>query len=185
MRVALFSSALLLVLSGTTMAQVLDAPLYSNTDYRFAVIFPDEPMVREISYTTKDGASVLAQQFYVEQGTNQYLVTVVNLPAGPAVDQDAVEHAAEQLRQKGEVRFQFDICYDPDIPGRQLNIFQPDGRQLRANTYMWDHNLYITEAIATPGDTAALKLEQSIMLLNADGSEVNTGQGACPGQEPE
>ena len=183
MRVVLLSSALLFVLSGVAMAQLEDAALYRNTDYGFAVIFPDEPMVREISYTTKDSTSVLARQFYVERDTNQYLVTVVNLPTGPAVDHDAVEHAAEQVRQKGEVRFQFDRCYDPDVPGRQFSIIQPDGRQLRANTYMWDHNLYITEAIATPGDAAALKLEQSIMLLNTDGSEVDTGQGACPGQE--
>ena len=185
MRVALLSSALVLVLSGAAMAQALDASLYRNADYRFAVIFPDEPMVKEISYTTNDGASVLARQFYVEQGTNQYLVTVVNLPAGPAIDHDAVEHAAEQMRQKGEVRFQFDMGYDPGIPGRQLNILQPDGRQLRASAYMWDYNLYITEAIATPGDIAALKFEQSILLLNADGSPVDTGQGNCPVPRPE
>ena len=128
MRAALNISALVLVLSGAAMAQALDASLYRNMEYRFAAIFPDVPMVREISYMTNDGASVLAQQFYVEQGTNQYLVTVVNLPAGPAIDHDAVEHAAEQIRQKGEVRFQFDMAYDPGMPGRQLNIFQPDGR---------------------------------------------------------
>ena len=128
---------------------------------------------------------VPARQFYVEQGTNQYLVTVVNLPAGPAVDYYTVEHAAEQIRQKGEVRFEFDMGYDPGVPGRQFNILQPDGRQLRANAYMWDHNLYITEAIATPGDIAALKFEQSISLLNADGSLLDTGQGNCPFPRPE
>lgn len=54
-------------------------------------------MVREIAYITKDGTSVLARQFYVEQGTNQYFVTVVNLPIGPAVDYDAVEYAADDF----------------------------------------------------------------------------------------
>ncbi len=186
MRAALNISALVLVLSGVAMAQVLDAPLYRNMEYRFAAIFPDEPMVREISYVTKDGSSVLARQFYVEQGTNHYFVTVVNLPAGPAADYFAVEHAAEQMHQRGEIRFEFDMAYDPGIPGRQLDISQPDNRQLRASAYMWDYNLYITEAVAPPGNIAALKFDQSIMLLDADGNAVDTGSdGNLPVPRPE
>ena len=166
-------------------AQEIDASLYRDLEYRFAAIFPDTPQSREITYLTKDGATQAARQFYVEQGTNQYLVTVVALPAGPAIDYYAVAHAADQMRLKGEVRFEYDMAYDPGIPGRQLNILQPDGRQLRVSTYMWDHNLYIAEAIATPGDMAALKLEQSLLLLDADGNALDTGSGNCPIGPPE
>jgi len=166
-------------------AQEIDASLYRDLEYRFAAIFPATPQSREISYFTKDGVSLPAQQFYVEQGANQYMVTVVALPAGPAVDYYAVEHAADQMRLKGEVRFEYDDAYDPGIPGRQLNILQPDGRQLRVSTYMWDHNLYVAEAIATPGDMAALKLEQSLLLLDADGNALDTGEGNCPIPPPE
>jgi hypothetical protein len=165
--------------------QEIDASLYRDLEYRFAAIFPDTPQSREISYLTKDGASLSAQQFYVEQGTNQYLVTVVALPAGPAIDYYAVEHVANQMRLKGKVRFEYDDAYDPGIPGRQLNILQPDGRQLRVSTYMWDHNLYIAEAIAAPGDMAALKLEQSLLLLNAEGNALDTGSGNCPIAPPD
>ena len=77
------------------------------------------------------------------------------------------------------------MAYDPGIPGRQLNILQPDGRQLRVSTYMWEHNLYIAEAIAQPGDAAALKLEQSLLLLDLDGNPVDTGSGNCPIPPPE
>lgn len=185
MRTVLNVSALVLVLSSAAMAQALDASLYRNMEYRFAVIFPQAPMVREISYATKDGSAVLARQFYVEQGTNHYFVTVVNLPAGPAADWYAVEHVAEQMRQRGEVRVEFDNAFDPGVPGRQLSIFQTDGRQLRASAYMWDYNLYITEAVATPGDVAALKFEQSISLLDADGDVIETGPGNCPVPRPE
>jgi len=170
---------------GGAMAQALDASLYRDLEYRFAAIFPDTPQMREISYLAKDGTTVPAHQFYVEQGTNQYIVTVVNFPAGPAIDYFAVEHAAEQMRLKGDVRFEFDMAYDPGIPGRQLNILQPDGRQLRVSTYMWEHNLYIAEAVAQPGDTAALKLEQSLLLLDTDGNPVDTGAGNCPIPPPE
>ncbi|MEE8438527.1 MAG: hypothetical protein V3S07_02985 [Micropepsaceae bacterium] len=50
---------------------------------------------------------------------------------------------------------------------------------------MLDHNLYISEAIATPGDMAALKLEQSLLLLDADGNALDTGSGNCPIGPPE
>ena len=170
---------------GEVMAQELDASLYRNLEYRFAAIFPDEPQIREISYRTRDDISVPARQFYVEQGTNEYLVTVVNFPAGPAIDWYAVEHVAEQMRLRGDVRFEFEDAYDPGIPGRQLNVSQPDGRQLRVSTYMWDHNLYIAEAVAQPGDMAALKLEQSLLLLDSAGEPVDTGEGNCPIPPPE
>ena len=173
------------VLVGAATAQTQITSVYRNDDYRFEAIFPEEPQRREISYSTKDGASVPAQQFYVERGTNQYHVTVVNLPDGPAIDADAVGHAAEQSRQLGEVRFEYEVAYDPGIPGWQLNVLHADGRQVRATIYMWDHNLYITQAITALGDTAALMLDQSIFLLNADGSEVDTGTGNTPVAAPE
>ncbi len=189
MRVSLSILALVLVFAfagpNAASGQEIDASLYRDLEYRFAAIFPDTPQSREISYLTKDGTSQPAQQFYVEQGTNQYLVTVVALPAGPAIDYYAVKHAADQMRLKGEVRFEYDDAYDPGIPGRQLNILQPDGRQLRVSTYMWDHNLYIAEAVATPGDMAALKLEQSLLLLDADGEPLDTGSGNCPIAPPD
>jgi hypothetical protein len=183
--VLVFVLGLFIIGPGNVLAQALDASLYRNLEYRFAAIFPDTPQVREISYLTKDDTSVLGRQFYVEQGTNHYIVTVVNFPAGPAIDYFAVEHAAEQMRLRGEIRFEFDMAYDPGIPGRQLNILQPDGRQLRVSTYMWEHNLYIAEAIAQPGDAAALKLEQSLLLLDSNGDAVDTGSGNCPIPTPE
>jgi len=167
------------------VAQELDAALYRNEEYRFAAIFPDEPQIREISYLTKDDTNVPAHQFYVQHGANEYVVTVVNLSSGPAIDWFAVAHAANQMRARGEVRFEYEDAYDPGIPGRQLNLAQPDGRQLRVSTYMWDHNLYIAEAVAQPGDMAAIKLEQSLLLLDANGEALDTGEGNCPIPAPE
>jgi len=74
---------------------------------------------------------------------------------------------------RGEVRFQAYADYDPGIPGRQLNIMETGGRQLRASVYMYDRRLYITETSAVPGDVAAIQFEQSIMLLEEDGSDVD------------
>ena len=170
----------LLVALGAAVAQT-SPPYYINREYRFAVIFPGEPVARDVGYTTTSGASVPARQFQHAQGNDRLTLTVVVFASGPAVDNSAVDHAAAQLRQKGEVRFEFAEDYDPGLPGRQLNIFQSDGRQVRASVYMWDHRLYITEATAAPGSSEALQFEQSIMLLDADGNELNLDAAAFGG----
>ena len=177
---AVLSLLALLITLGAAAAQT-SPPYYINREYRFAVIFPGEPMARDVPYATSAGASIPARQFYLKQGAEQFTLTVVVFPSGPAVDDQVVDHAAAQLRQKGEVRFQFADEYDPGLPGRQLNIFQSDGRQVRASVYMWDHRLYITEATAAPGSSAALQFEQSIMLLDADGNELNLDAAAFGG----
>jgi hypothetical protein len=177
---AVLSLLALLITLGAAAAQT-SPPYYINREHRFAVIFPGPPMARDVRYATSSGAAVSARQFYLEQGADQFTITVVAFPAGPPVDNQAVDHAAAQLRQKAEVRFQFADEYDPGLPGRQLNIFQSDGRQLRASVYMWDHRLYITEAIAAPGSSAGLQFEQSIVILDADGNELNLDAAAFGG----
>jgi hypothetical protein len=165
------ASALLVAAALPAFAQ--DSPLYINREHRFAVIFPGEPLAKEIAYTTRTGETVPARQFFMERDAARYAVTVVQFPSGRAEDRRAVEHAAEGLRRRGEVRFQAYADYDPGMPGRQLNIFQMDGHQLRASVYMYDRRLYITEATAEVGDLAAIQFEQSIMLLDEEGNDVD------------
>lgn len=160
---------------GAAFAQ--DSPLYSNPENRFSVIFPSAPKVRDISFTTHRGDAVSAKQFYVEDNAAQYLVTVVHVPTGPATDEPLVEHAAEQLRKRGDILFQYKFNYDPGVPGRQLNIRESNGRQLRSSMYMWDHRLVIAESSAPMGSSAGLQFEQSIMLLDAKGDDLDTGKG--------
>ena len=163
------------LLPATASAQDL---LYVNCQYGFAVIFSSQPMTRDISYTTRTGATIPARQFYQESGGNRYSVTVAEFPNGTMPDEQHVEHAAANLRQRGEVRFQAQANYDPGMPGRQLNIFEPNGRQHRASIYMADRYLTITEANAAPGDFNALQFEQSITLVDSMGvdRERNVGQ---------
>ena len=148
-------------------------PFYVDKEYRFAAIFPAPPAAMDVTYRNASGDSFPARQFRVEQDGNAHTITVVDVSSGMPIDLNLVEHAAEELRRRGEVRFSADDEYDPGLPGRQLNIFQPDGRQLRASVYMWDHRLYITEASGAPGASSLLQFEQSITLLDADGKELN------------
>lgn len=178
---ALVSCAVLPFLPGPASSQE-QAPdlMYIDCQNRFAVIFPSPHMTRDIMYRTHTGASIPAKQFYVERGPDRFIVTSVNFTNGPPVDEAAVEHAANTLRQRGEVRFQAAANYDPGMPGRQLNIFQPNGRQLRASVYMAEGHLTITEAEAAQGDFNALQFEQSITLITADGTDRDANANAPP-----
>ena len=169
-----------LLFCSAAIAQTETSPLYRNVENRFAVIFPAAPMARDVNFTTKDGRARPARQFYLDQGNARYSVTLVKLPDAAPVDKSFVDHAAEQIAQKGTVRFRFSNCYDPGVPGAQLNLAESNGNQLRASVYMWDHLLYVTEASAPPGSQAALQFEQSITILDRNGEDLNTGQGSPP-----
>jgi hypothetical protein len=171
------------LLPGSALAQA-QAPdlMYIDCENRFAVIFPSPHMTRDIMYRTHTGASVPAKQFYVERGGDRFVVTSVRVP-GPAVDEAVVDHAANTLRQRGEVRFQAAANYDPGMPGRQLNIFQSNGRQLRASVYMAENHLTITEAEAAEGDFNALQFEQSITLIDARGVDRDGNANGTPNRE--
>ncbi len=181
---ALLSCAVVPLLPGPAVSQ--EAPpdlMYIDCQNRFAVIFPSPHMTRDIMYMTHTGASVPAKQFYVERGADRYVVTVVNFPNGPLVDDAILDHAANNLRRSGEVRFQAAANYDPGYPGRQLNIFQPNGRQLRASVYMADRHLTITEAHAAEGDFNALQFEQSITLINGEGVDFDGNANGTPSRK--
>jgi hypothetical protein len=178
-RIAAFLSfAVVPFFADTAGAQ--ETPLYVNCEYRFAVIFPAQHMTRDITYATGAGVSAPARQFYVERGADRFTVTVVKFSGGPAVDEAIVEQAAENIRRRGEVRFQAAANYDPGMPGRQLNIFEPNGRQHRASVYMADRHLVITEANAAAGDFNALQFEQSITLVDGGGIDIDRNVGQEP-----
>ena len=180
-RAGLLSCAAAALLPASLAAQQAGIPinpnLYVYCQYRVAATFPSEPMIRDISYTN-GGRTVPARQFTVEQGMDRFSVTIADFTNGPAIDDTIVENAVAPFRQRGEVRDQFPEDYSPGIPGRQLNVFDSNGRQHRASVYMADHHLYLTETDAAPGDFAALLFEQSVLLLDANGGDLNNADPA-------
>ena len=155
-----------------TIAQTVDS-MRVFCQYRMAAIFPGEPKTEDIMYTNGD-RTVPARVFFVEEGMSRYSITVADFSkGGPAIDDTIVENAATALRRTGEVRIQFPEDYTPGIPGRQLNILAADGRLHRASVYMADHHLIITETLTDPNDFRAIQFEQSVLMLAADGRDLN------------
>ena len=180
-RAVLLSCAVASVWPASLAAQQAGIPINPNfyvyCPYRVAATFPSEPMIRDITYTN-GGRTVPARQFTVERGMDRFSVTVADFTNGPAIDDTIIENAVAPFRQLGEVRDQFPEDYSPGIPGRQLNVFDSSGRQHRASVYMADHHLYLTEVDAAPGDFAALLFEQSVLLLDANGGDLNNADVA-------
>ena len=174
---ALISATLMPLLQGAApqpRGEIIGDDVYVNCEYRVAAQFPGEPKIRDLTY--RDGARTApARQFYVERDTGLLSVTVVNFPDGPEVDLKAIGNAAESLRRRGEVRFDFSVFYDdPGIPGRQLQMALPGGRSLNGSVYMANHRLYITEATQEPNDFPALLFSQSVSLIDENGTDLDT-----------
>ena len=178
--VALVTSLLAPLLQGATpnqLGEIVGDDVYTNCEYRVAAQFPGEPKFRDITY--RDGARTApARQFYFERAIGPLSVTVVHFADGPDVDKQAISNAAETLRRRGEVRFDFPVFYDDAvsarIPGRQLQIALTDGHFLNGSVYMANRRLYITEAIAEPNDFPALLFSQSVSLIDENGTDLDT-----------
>jgi len=155
-----------------------DQPLYyANCQYGFAIIYPGNskrPQQRDSTYTIPFYANNLpAKEFYLDQNGNHYGVTVVDFTSGPRAEEEIVRQAAKELAKKGELRYHAYGDYDPGMPGEQLNIFEPGGKQLRASIYMAYHRLVITQAEGNVSDPVGIQFEQSIVLVDGQGYDID------------
>ena len=152
-------------------------PSYINCQAGFAVIFPRAPQTRNFMYRTRTGANLPGQQYYLEQGQDRMQVSVVQFTVGPIIDEQEMDFAANALAMRGEVRFRESGIYDPGFPGRQLNIFLPNNRQLRGSVYMMERRLFIIEGLGPVSDFEALQFEQSISLIDPNGVDYDQNPG--------
>jgi hypothetical protein len=120
-----------------------------------------------------NGSSVPAKEFSVEKNGNRYSVTAIELPNGPYSDVQAVKQELDAISKKGQVRTRAEVELGLMRPGGQLNIAEPNGRQLRASVYMAQKRMIITQADAAMGDGEALQFEQSIALVNYAGTDLD------------
>jgi hypothetical protein len=146
--------------------------IYANCQDGFVVLFPDNPVQRDIQYAVA-GAMRPAHEYAVQKGGNRYSVTVVNYGDGPRADRKIVDAALADLIKKGNVQTRADVEIGIGKPGSQVNIIEPNGRQLRASAYMAQHRLYITQADVAMGDPQGLQFEQSIAMVNRAGTDLD------------
>lgn len=175
---AVLSCAALTFARGTEAAEAEPGlPNYINCQAGFAVIFPRAPQNRNFTYRTRTGANLPGQQYYLEHNGGLLQVSTIQFTGGPIIDEQEMDFAANTIAMRGEVRFRESGIYDPGFPGRQLNIFLPNDRQLRASVYMMERKLYLIEALAPVSDFEALQFEQSISLTTPEGVDYDQNPG--------
>jgi hypothetical protein len=155
------------------LGEVVGDNVYTNCEYRLAAIFPGEPMIRDFTY--QDGERTApARQFYLMHNGSYLSITVAHFADGPEEDQSLIDSAAQALHARGKLRFEESVFYDtPRIPGRQYSIVLADGRFLRGSVYTARNRLYITEAISDPADAEAFKFEQSVSMIDENGTDLD------------
>ena len=172
---ALASCMLAPLLQGAAPAlgEIVGDNVFVSCEYRVAAIFPGQPTVRDITY--HDGLrSAPAREFYLEHNGGLLSIIVAHYADGPEEDQSLIDGAAEALYTRGELRFEVSVFYDtPRIPGRQYSIALDDGRFLRGSVYMARNRLYITEATSDPADVDAFRFEQSVSLIDENGTDLD------------
>jgi hypothetical protein len=149
--------------------------IFAACNAGFGIIFPtgSTPAIRDVHYTTASGIQLAAKEFVVEKNGNRYSVTSVLFPNGPYGSREITDHAMAELAKKGEVRTRNIVTVGLGRPGGQMNIVTPNGRQIRAAVYMGRGRLIIAQTDTAFGDAEGVIFEQSIVLVNNVGNDID------------
>jgi hypothetical protein len=145
---------------------------FTSREWRFTLNFPAEPVSRALTYTSPQGADLKAQAFSVDENNARYTITVVDFTPRSAEESGAIAHAAATIRQRGRVTYDGPDDFD-GIPGHQLSLTEPNGWHTRVGIYFYNHFLYIIDASVAPGVAPPAQFQQSIDILNPDGTIVD------------
>ncbi len=165
---------LILALAGLLFSSSAGAQQWIEFEDRvwgFSINFPHEPMAEQIDYTTFFDETVPARIYSAETGTGRYNLTVVYFSHAPTESHTAVSHAAQTIREKGEVTYYAFDSLD-GIPGQMISVTEPDGRLIQATVYFVDQRLYIAEGSVAAGSPAPSQFSQSILIIDPEGDPI-------------
>ena len=147
----LIAAAFILLMSGPSFSQEW-TQYTSRTDF-FAVDFPGEPKVQDISYGTEYGITLPGRVYTVQNGASRYSATVVDYK-----DTQKIHTArAEQCRKNGG---EGDACQNDWRPDVQGSIVYASWKFFQRNAKVTHYAWYVSDLIEG----------QRLQLLNTDAS---------------
>lgn len=174
MRVALGITAVCVALvSSPTLGQQWSD--FISPEYHFRVNFPAEPNEQDAVYVSADGSSHAARAFSSEQDAGRYRVLVVHFPSDVADMAGEFDHAAQPYRQMGEVVYDQAGEYE-DIDAYEINVIDPDGRQIYVSLAYHDRRLFIAEGNVGADAFPPIQFQQSLWITDGDGNPINGGR---------
>jgi hypothetical protein len=171
---SLISAAFAMLLAGPSLAQGWIE--YVVPEEMFSVNFPGEPEVREITYTAKSGASLLARSYTIDDGPNRYSATVIHYMDAAKEDLDAaIAHAAENLRKTASHATYDARASISGTEGHMLQLTNADQGRTYALIILEKARLYITAATVPEGSISPGHFQQSLLILDEKGRQVRYG----------
>jgi hypothetical protein len=197
MRLLLVAVTLILFVSAPCFAQ--DWIEFSNQGDFFAVNFPAEPKIKEVSYTTDYNVTLPAHVYTADEGKSHYAVTVVDYTVAEAKHAELVkkckaaggdgdfcnERSATDIR--GAIVFatwnliqkdpsakmtHFVYTQADRVEGHELHLTHRDGSRTYASIFMHENRLYILEGTVPAGDPEPLLFNQSMTFLDKQGKSI-------------
>ncbi len=170
--------ALFLAFSFTSNAIAQEWMEYENVADNFAVNFPGEPTMENITYRLGSGREVTARVYSVENDAGVFAVTVVDYEG---VDEDeaanAIAYAAEKFRQRASRVTSDEVGGYEGMDTHMLQLTNPDESRSfiaivhpPANTGIV--RLFIAEGRAPPDGIVPGLFQQSLSLRDQDGVRV-------------
>lgn len=159
----------ILGLSAPMNASAQDWLEYQNREYGFEANIPSEPTYEDTQYTSPTGETLPARIFTTVEDDAIYKVTVVDYSSRPGEHHIAVGHAADAMRASGEVIYEVISDLD-EMYGPQFYIFTEDQREVLSTIVFWRERLIIAEGSVPQGSAPPSQFQQSLGLVNADGT---------------
>jgi hypothetical protein len=145
---------------------------YVNTEYRFRINFPVEPIERDTAYVSAGGLSLTARTFSAEQDASRYRVSVVRFLSDIVDVAGELDHAAQSYRHRGEVTHDASGTYER-IEAHELNLVDSEGRQIYMSFVFYDGRLFIAEGDVGADAFPPIQFQQSMWVTDAEGTPIN------------
>ena len=194
-RTALAIAALVLAVTGASSAQGF-SEYVSRTDF-FAVSFPGEPAVRDMTWTSEGGVPLPARVYSVENARGRFSMTVADYKDAEKLHTERSALCQKKggegdacmnswrgdvagamgwgtwqfLRRNSKVTF-YGLYIADLVPGHWLQLLNPDESRTFGAVHMHGTRLYILEATVPKGAPAPGLFQQSLMFLDDQGKVI-------------
>jgi hypothetical protein len=168
----------------------------SPTDF-FAVNFPGQPKVEQITYQSEYGITVPGRIYSVEKDGARYSLTVIDFTNGKQKHEEKFKacragegegdqcmdrmflevrgapfYAAWSLMEKAAkvthvVYAQVDL-----IEGQEIHLINPDGTRTLASIFMHENRLYVLNGTVPPDSPEPLLFQQGLRILDSAGKQI-------------
>ena len=191
------SIAVLLLMLTCAPASAQEWVQYASKADLFAVNFPNEPKVADISYTTEFGIKLPAHVYTSEQGQSRYSLTAVDYAdtekihtaraaeckakggEGDACQNDwrgdvqgsMIFAASKFIKRDAKVNF-FGWAVVDQIEGLRVQLTNTDGSRTFGEIHRHGTRLYVLEATVPKGAPAPGLFQQSLMFIDEEGKPI-------------